>query len=67
MFPDLSGTALPDLLAPAWSCSAGYIYFADREQSQGSLKRNMYAYRALGRDSCPSATTASSTFRSSPI
>ncbi|HYZ27002.1 MAG TPA: DUF599 family protein [Geminicoccaceae bacterium] len=49
MLPDLSGTALPDLLAPAWFllCWLGYTYLADREQSRGSLMRTMYAYRAL--------------------
>jgi uncharacterized membrane protein len=49
MLLDLSGTALADLLAPAWFllCWLGYTYFADREQSQRSLMRTMHAYRAL--------------------
>jgi hypothetical protein len=49
MLPDLSGTPLPDLLAPAWFllCWLGYIWFADRAQSQGGLMRTMYAYRSL--------------------
>jgi uncharacterized membrane protein len=49
MVPDLSGTPLPDLLAPAWFllCWFGHTWFADREQSQGGLMRAMYAYRTL--------------------
>jgi uncharacterized membrane protein len=49
MVPDLSGTALPDLLAPAWflACWLGYTYYADREQGQRNLMRTMHAYRSL--------------------
>jgi uncharacterized membrane protein len=49
MVPDLAGTPLPDLPAPAWFllCWLGYPWFADRERSQGGLMRTMNAYRAL--------------------
>jgi len=49
MVPDLSDTALADLLAPAWFllCWLGYTYYADGERGQRNLTRVMHVYRAI--------------------